>query len=116
MYSKFDGADNALECCRLLLNERVVLDRIVAGSGGRAIAEYCEQSSWFSPVKRYAVRAEAGRSSAFRQIKHLAPTPRALESPPFLPDFFETGLLEIIRCHDDPKFDTGVESKKPRFS
>lgn len=36
--------------------------------------------------------------------------------PPFLPDFVETGFLEIIRGHNDSKFDTGIESQKPGFS
>jgi len=66
---------------------------------------------------RRLVLRSARCSPASRRIKHLAPTPRSvLGSPPFLPDFFETGLLEIIRGHDDPKFDTGVESKEPGFS
>lgn len=34
---------------------------------------------------------------------------------PLPPDFIEAGLLKIIWSHDDPKFDTCVESEKPRL-
>ena len=55
---KKDGGDNALECCRLLLNERVVLNRIVAGSRGQAIASstmMAPQNGRYDAVKMLAI-------------------------------------------------------------
>jgi hypothetical protein len=68
-------------------------------------------------LSRRLVRRSAGVSRTKEEglAKAEGTLLRPLPSTPFLPEFIKPSLLEIIRAHHDPKFDTGIESEEPRL-